>query len=72
MKCLIFTKIRYFYQLVEVTKTWIVFRLYEAIVAGSIPVICGTIEEVNVTFKFNNIRPYMIITDTWDKAVFIM
>ena len=48
------------------------FRIYEAIVAGSIPVICGPIEEVNVTFKFNNATtPYIIIADTWDKAVLL-
>ena len=47
------------------------FRLYESIVAGAIPVICGSIEEVNVTFNFNNIKPYIIIADTWDNAVIL-
>ncbi len=47
------------------------FRLYEAIVAGAIPVICGPIEEINVTFNFNNENPYIITADTWDKAVLL-
>ena len=47
------------------------FRLYEAIIAGTIPVVCGPIEEINVTFKFNNKKPYIIIADTWDKAVLL-
>lgn len=47
------------------------FRLYEAIVAGAIPVICGPVEEINVTFKFNNENPYIITADTWDKAVLL-
>tara|TARA_B110000208_G_C11706059_1_gene407595 strand:- start:88 stop:981 length:894 start_codon:yes stop_codon:yes gene_type:complete len=47
------------------------FRLYEAIVAGAIPVICAPIEEINVTFQFNNEKPYIITADTWDKAVLL-
>lgn len=47
------------------------FRLYEAIVAEAIPVICGPVEEINVTFKFNNKNPYIITADTWDKAVLL-
>ena len=47
------------------------FRLYEAIVAGAIPVICGPIEEINITFKFNNEKPYIITADTWDKAILL-
>lgn len=47
------------------------FRLYEAIVAGAIPVICGPVEEINVTFKFNDENPYIITADTWDKAVLL-
>ena len=47
------------------------FRLYEAIVAGAIPVICGPIEEINVTFNFNNENQYIITADTWDKAVLL-
>tara|TARA_B110000971_G_scaffold15912_3_gene14714 strand:- start:2227 stop:3087 length:861 start_codon:yes stop_codon:yes gene_type:complete len=46
-------------------------RLYEAIVAGAIPVICGLIEETNVTFKFNNKMPHIIIADTWDKVILL-
>lgn len=47
------------------------FRLYEAIVAGAIPVICGPIEEINNAFKFNNEIPYIITADTWDKTVLL-
>lgn len=47
------------------------FRLYEAITAGAIPVICGTKEEINVTFNFNNKKPYIIIADNWDQAVLL-
>ena len=47
------------------------FRLYEAIVAGAIPVICGPIEEINITFKFNNENPYIITANTWDEAVLL-
>ena len=47
------------------------FRLYEAIVSGTIPVICGPIEEINVTFNFNNKKPYIIIADNWDRAVLL-
>ena len=47
------------------------FRLYEAIAARSIPVICGDIKEINVTFKFNNKIPNIIISETWDKAIIL-
>lgn len=47
------------------------FRLYEIIVAGAIPVICGSIEETDITFKFNNIKPHIIIADTWEEAVLL-
>lgn len=47
------------------------FRFYEAIVAGAIPVICAPVEEINVTFEFNNKKPYIIRADTWDKAVLL-
>ena len=47
------------------------FRIYEAIVAGAIPVICSSVEESNLTFEFNNEKPEIIIADTWDKAIII-
>lgn len=47
------------------------FRIYETISAGAIPIICGSIEEINKTFKFNNIKPHLIISDTWDNAVLL-
>ena len=45
------------------------FRIYEAIVAGAIPVIVGTIDEINNTFYFNNDMPKIIIGNNWDDAV---
>ncbi len=47
------------------------FRIYEAIVAGAIPVICGSSKEINMTFNFHKKIPNIIIADTWDKAVLI-
>lgn len=48
------------------------FRLYEAIVAGAIPVICGSFKEFNITFKFNDSPPPSIIVgETWDEAITI-
>lgn len=48
------------------------YRLYEAIVAGAIPVICGTMEEINFTFNFNNNPPpNIVIAETWDKAIIL-
>ena len=47
------------------------FRIYEAIVAGAIPVMCGTSEEIKMTFNFYKKTPNIIVADTWDKAVLI-
>jgi len=47
------------------------FRIYEAIVAGAIPVICGTSEEIQMTFNFYKKIPYVIFADTWDEAITI-
>lgn len=47
------------------------FRIYEAIVAGAIPVICGTNEEIQMTFNFHEKIPNIIVADTWDEAVMI-
>ena len=47
------------------------FRIYEAIVAGAIPVICGTSEEIKMTFNFYKKIPNLIVADTWDEAVLI-
>tara|TARA_Y100001933_G_C18894581_1_gene519797 strand:+ start:160 stop:1056 length:897 start_codon:yes stop_codon:yes gene_type:complete len=53
-------------------KTLDCYRVYEAIIAGAIPVICGSIEEINITFNFNNNKiPHIIIGDTWNKAVLL-
>jgi hypothetical protein len=45
------------------------FRIYEAIVAGSIPVIVGTNDEIKNTFNYNNKIPPFIYDDTWEKVV---
>lgn len=47
------------------------FRLYEAIVAGAIPVVVGDINEINITFNFNNSIPNIIIGQNWDSAVLL-
>ena len=47
------------------------FRIYEAIVAGAIPVMCCTSEEIKMTFNFYKKTPNIIFADTWDKAVLI-
>jgi hypothetical protein len=45
------------------------FRIYEAIVAGAIPVIVGSIDEINNTFNFNNKLPPFIYDETWENVV---
>jgi hypothetical protein len=47
------------------------FRLYEAIVAGAIPVVVGDINEINITFNFNNSIPNIIIGQNWDSVVLL-
>jgi hypothetical protein len=46
------------------------FRIYEAIVAGAIPILIGTLDEINTTFHYNNrgIPPF-IYDDSWEKVV---
>ena len=43
------------------------FRIYEAVVAGAIPVIVGSIEEINITFQYNNVPPF-IYANSWENA----
>ena len=45
------------------------FRIYEAIVAGSIPVIVGNTDEIKITFNYNNCQPKMVIGNSWQNAV---
>ena len=46
------------------------FRLYETIVAGAVPVICGTNKEIDLTFNYNNNgMPELIIGENWEEAV---
>jgi len=45
------------------------FRIYEAILSGSIPVIVCEESEFNDTFYYNNDIPPFILAKTWDDAV---
>jgi hypothetical protein len=45
------------------------YRIYEAIVAGAIPVVVGKIDEIEIAFHYNNNIPPLIYSDTWEKAV---
>ncbi len=43
------------------------FRLYEASSCGAIPVVVGSIEEIETTFKYEENPPW-IFAETWEKA----
>lgn len=45
------------------------FRIYEAIVAGAIPVIVGGQDEINRTFYYNNRLPPLLYFSSWEEAV---
>jgi hypothetical protein len=45
------------------------FRIYEAIVAGAIPLICGPIDEIKTTFLYNNKMPPFIYDESWEKVL---
>jgi hypothetical protein len=45
------------------------FRIYEAIVAGAIPVIVGEEEEIDITFYYSGCKPPFVYSDTWENAV---
>lgn len=45
------------------------FRIYEAIVAGAIPVIAGDPEEIRTTFKYDGDEPPFIHARTWEHAL---
>ena len=49
------------------------FRIYEAIVAGAIPVIAGNLEEMRTTFSYNNYYnnqlPPFLLCSSWEEAV---
>jgi hypothetical protein len=45
------------------------FRIYEAIVAGAIPVLVGSYDEIITTFNYNNDIPPLIYDDNWEKVV---
>jgi hypothetical protein len=45
------------------------FRIYEAIVAGSIPVIVGQEEEIKSEFTYNETIPPFIYDESWEKVV---
>jgi hypothetical protein len=45
------------------------FRIYEAVVAGSIPVIVGEKSEIDTTFFYGGNIPPFVYSDTWENAV---
>lgn len=45
------------------------FRIYEAIVAGAIPVLVGSTQEISITFNYNNDIPPFIYDETWEKVL---
>jgi hypothetical protein len=45
------------------------FRIYEAIVAGAIPVVVGTRDEIKSTFYYQDHLPPFIYDDSWEKVV---
>ena len=45
------------------------FRIYEAIIAGAIPLIVGEENEINSTFNFNNNKPYLLHDKTWEQLL---
>lgn len=45
------------------------FRIYEAIIAGAIPVIVGSVDEINATFHYNNDVPPLIHDTSWEKVI---
>lgn len=44
-------------------------RLYESILAGAIPVMCCSQEELTNSYKFDGNLPKIILAETWDKAI---
>jgi hypothetical protein len=44
------------------------FRVYEAIVAGAIPVIVGNMQEIQNVFSYNGKLPPCLYADTWKEA----
>ncbi len=47
------------------------FRVYEAIIAGAIPVVVGNQFEIHSTFYYRNNPPKLITADTWYKAALL-
>ena len=45
------------------------FRIYEAILAGAIPVVIGSYEEINISLNLNNTMPKIIIGNTCIEAI---
>jgi hypothetical protein len=45
------------------------FRIYEAVVAGSIPVIVGPESEIDITFFYGGCKPPFVYSNTWENAV---
>lgn len=45
------------------------FRLYEAAVAGAIPIVVGNQEEIDITFHYNGSKPPFLYATSWDVVV---
>jgi hypothetical protein len=45
------------------------YRIYEAIIAGAIPVVIGTSEEINHAFGFNHDSPAIVHAPSWQHAL---
>lgn len=45
------------------------FRIYEALVAGSIPVVVGNDHEISTSFYYNGYQPRFITSENWDDAL---
>lgn len=45
------------------------FRIYEAIVAGALPVVVALQDELNITFDFDGNHPIFITADTWEHVL---
>jgi hypothetical protein len=45
------------------------FRIYEAIVAGAIPVIAGTTDEIKTTFHYSHRIPPIVHDESWERVV---
>lgn len=45
------------------------FRIYEDIVAGAIPVVVGSPQEIDMTFEYGGLPPLLMVGETWEDAL---